>query len=610
MGFDIISTATINTLVSSFTINQSQKIITPLLNNKSKYVNLSSTYSTFSSKLSSFKSVLTNLKLTGTDSLFSEKSATTSNSSFVTASASSSASKGAYAFRVSQLAKSDIAMSTDLTSSTANSITGTHTFSIKTGDGSNVTFTASETNQTIMEKIAAAINSDKAVIQSDAKTASTAYSGGASSFVIDLNGTSTTISVNGGGTYEDLINEIVTNINNNISGVTAKKVLDSPITGDVSLNLTVDDSSNYISVTSSTGFDIVTDLNISAVKEKGASGVATASAFSPTSTTFQLSITSKQTGVDYRIKDLSDSGSSTALAAVGLNLGTTRTSFDQSSNPDIAGFLYSDITDANNQLNAKFDFNGLTLQRNSNSVSDLVTGVTFKLNSVMQTSDTTVNMTVANNVSSIKTSVEDFISKFNDIYTFLRENTKSTLTGRGLLIADSNASSILNDLSAVSYTQVSGLSAGKLNMLNQIGITFSSASGLSISDSNLLESKIAEDASQVEAIFNSTNGIANTLYTKIDPYLGAAGYLALAQSTFDNNISAYNDRIGNAQKRINKSADFLRKTYQKLQTQLANLLATQSMLSSIEQLNFRNRTIRKSVKDYLHRFIRYLGGKF
>jgi len=586
MAIDILSTSSINTLVSSFTVFESQKTVTPLINKKSKYEYLSSTYSTFSSKLSAFNSVLTNFKLTGTDSLFSEKSATTSNSSFVTATATSSASNGVFSFDIEQLAKSDIAFSEDPTSSDANSITGTHTFSIKTGDGSTgeylsnveVTFDASETNQTMIEKIADAINSDKAVIQSDTKTASSSYSGGTSSFVVDLNGTETTISVTGGGTYEELIDEIVTNITDNIDGVTAEKVLDSPGVGDVSLKLTVEGSSNYISITHSTGFDVVSDLNISATKEKGASGIVTALAFAPTSTTYQLSITSKETGVDYRIKDLSDTGGSDALNEVGLDLGTSRDKFSQENGLDDAGYLYEKI-DNKNKLNSKFEFNGLSIERNSNTVSDLVTEVTFKFHSKMENSDGIVNITVTNNVSSINSSAEDFITKFNDLYTFLRENTKSTLDGRGLLIYDTNASSILSDLSAVSYTQVSGLPAGNLNMLNQIGITFNSSTGLSISDSSLLEAKVAEDVSQVEAIFNSTNGIAEVLNTKIDPYIGVEGYLALAQSTFDNNISAYNDRIERAQIRINKSADFLRKSYEALQSQLAELLATQSLLS-------------------------------
>jgi flagellar hook-associated protein 2 len=589
MALEIISTSTINSLVSSYIVSESQKLVSPLQTRKSKFNNLSSIYSTFSSKLSALKSNLTNLKLTGTDSLFSAKSSSTSNSSFATATASTSASNGAYTLRVNQLAKSDVAISNDLTSSDANAITGTHNFSIKTGDGSTgeytsnieVTFTASETNQTAAEKIADAVNSDKAVVESAVKTASLSYAGGAGSFVIDLNGTETTISVNGGGTYEELIDELAANINNDIDGITAEKVLDSPSSGDVKLKLTVDDSSDYISITHASGFDIVDNLSIGVTKEKGASGIVTASDFSPTTTTTQLSITSKETGVDYRIKELSDAGSSTALNAFGLNLGTSRTSFDQGTAPDTAGFLYSDITDANNLLNSKFVFNGLTLQRNSNTISDLVTGTSIKLHSVMQDSDTTVNLSVTNDLSSIKSSIESFITKFNEVYAYLRDNTRSTTDGRGTLIGDTNASSILSELSSISYTQVSGLSAGNLNLLSQIGISFNSSTGLSISDSSLLDTKISEDASQVEALFNSSNGVANTLYDKINPYLGSGGYLALAKATYDNNISDYTTKIGSAQKRINKGADNLRRTYENLQTQLATLITMQSMLSSI-----------------------------
>jgi len=586
MANEILSTSTIDSLVSSYATNESQKYITPLQTKKSKYSNLSTAYGTFSSKLRSLKALLTNLKLTGSDSLFQTKAATTSNSSFVSASAASSASIGAYSFRVDQLAKNDIAISNDFTASDTNGLTGTHSFSIKTGDGSGgefvsnveVTFSGSETNATVMEKISDAINSDKAVVQSDSKTASSTYSGGASSFVIDLNGTETTISVNGGGTYEDLIDEIAGSITENIDGVTAEKVVDS---GNVSLKLTVDNSSDYISISHSTGFDLATDLSISVTQEKGASGIVTASSFSPTSTKSQLSITSKETGVGYRITELSDGGGSSALDSIGLNLGTTRTAYNQSTDPDTSGFLYSDITDENNLLNSRFSFNGLTLQRDSNSISDLVSGVTFKLNSVMQSTDTTVNLTVGSDVASVKSQIEDFIAKFNDLYSYLKSNSTTSNGERGLFMGDTNASTILSSLTSISYTGVSGLSAGSLNMLNQVGISFDSVNGLSISDSNLLENKISENSSRVEALFNSTNGIANTLYDKIDPYLGAGGYLALAKSSYDRNITSYNDRITSTQKRIDKGSDNLRRSYEQLQSQLADLISLQNLLASL-----------------------------
>ncbi len=485
--------------------------------------------------------------------------------------------------RVNQLAKNDVLLSQDSASSASNALTGTHTFTLKTGDGTNpdftsnveVTFSGSETNQTVMEKIRDAINSDKATVDSSTKSASASYTGGASTFTIDLNGTETSISVNGGGTYEDLIDEIAAKINSDVSGVSAEKVLDSPNPGDVSLKLTVNDSKNYISITNTSGFDVVNDLGIGVVKEKGASGLVTASSFSPASGYTQLSLTSKQTGADYRIKELSDSGSSSALSSVGLNIGTSRPAFDQSTSPDTAGFLYSDIS-SSSPLNAQLNFNGLNISRNSNIIDDLVTGVTFNLKSAMQPTDSDVSISVSNDVKTIESKVQDFITKFNDIYSYLKTNSAGSTSS---LSYDSNASSLLNVLRSVAYTRISGIPTGNMSSLSQIGITFDTSTGLSISDTTTFEQKVNENADQVAALFNSNNGLANTLYNQISPYLGVNGYLTIKQNSYKSNITSLSDKITAAQDRINKSADSLRTQYEKLQSQLADMIAMQNMIS-------------------------------
>jgi len=588
MASSSLTTSGITSFINSYKLTERNKIVAPLTNKKTLYKNKYSAYSEISSKLSSLKTLMADFKLTGTDSVFTAKKATTSNSNFVSATATNAASVSAYQLFVSQLAKSDVAISKDLTSADANSITGTHSFIIKTGDGStgeyisniDVTFESGETNQTVMEKIANAINSDKAEVLSTAKTASSSYTGGTSTFTININGTETDITVNGGGTYEDLIDEIVAQVNENVSGVTASKILDSPSSGDVKLQLSVDDSDDYITVTSKSGFDVVGDLGIAVTKEKGASGIVTASVFSPSSGLSQFSITSKNTGVDYRIKDLSDVSGSSALAELGLNLGTSRTSYDQSTAPDTPGFLYSDITSSSNLLNSKITFNGISIQNNSNNIDDLVTGVTFNLNSVMQTTDNNVNISVSNNVEEIKSKIEDFVTKFNDIYKYLKSGTSSVDGVRGNLISDANANSLLSFFRSVAYSEVSGLPENNLKYLTQIGITFDSSNGLSVSDSSLLEKKITDNADQVESLFNSTSGIANLIYDKIDPYLGSGGYLALSQTSIDSSITYLTDKISNAEKRIDKSAEVLRSKYQALQNQLAILLTTSSLFTS------------------------------
>ncbi len=578
----ILTTSSINNLIYKYEYTQRNTLVAPLNSRKSKYDSLNTAFSDISTKLTAFKSTLYDFKQTANDSVFAYKSASSSNSSFISATAANTSAAGSYNIHVNQLATTDLAVSQSLSSTESNVITGTHNFQIASGDGSTgefiskiaVEFGTAETNFSMMEKIRDAVNSDKADVYSVEKTGTDVYAGGASEFVIDLNGTEHTVVVNGGGTYSELLDEIVAYIDENIEGVYAEKIVDSPNPGDVKLKLTAEDSTDYISITHSSGFDVVSDLNISLNKEKAASALVTASVFTPMSGSSQLSFSSKLTGVDNRIKSITDTGSSTALTELGLNLASTRTAFDQSGN--VAGFVNPDITTDGNKLNSKFTFNGLTLQNNLNTFSDLVNGVTINLKSEMKDTDPEVAITVDTNTSGIKTKIEDFVKKFNDIYTYIKGKTSVTKDSRGELVGQANANSLLEILRSAITTPVSGIASDKLQYLTQMGITFNSTTGLTISDSSLLEKKINENTDQVENLFNSENGIANTLYTKIEPYLGVEGYLAKSQESFNKSIEYVKDRITATEDRISKESDLLRQRYEDLQTQLATLLNVQT----------------------------------
>ena len=272
---------------------------------------------------------------------------------------------------------------------------------------------------------------------------------------------------------------------------------------------------------------------------------------------------------------MQDTGASSALNQFGLNLGTSRTTFDQTGN--VPGFVYSDITEADNLLNAKFEFNGLSLQNGLNDVSNLVANTTFSLKSAMEASDPDVTVTIGTDTETIKNSLQEFTKAFNDLYTYLKEQSHSTSDGRAILSGQSNASTLLSMLRSAAITPVSELGAGNLKYLSQLGITFSSETGLSISDSKLLEKKLNDSISQVEEMFNNaTSGIATTMYSRITPYLGVDGYLARSQNTFTKNVTSLKKQITSAEDRISKSSDNLRSQYEKLQVQLSTLNTMQS----------------------------------
>lgn len=583
MAYDSLTTTGINNLVASYKTTEQNKRISPLTTRKNYYQNITSAYSVLSSKLDALKSVLSNLNSSSSDSVYYSKTATSSNTNFLTVNSTSGADDGAYSIRINQLAKNDTLLSYDLLSNESSSVItepGVHEFEIKTGDGNggeftskiSVTFLESDfsagvvKNSTVVQKIQQAINSDKAEIVSSKLTGETASAG---SFVVDLNGTETTINYSA-GTYSDVFDNIVSQLNS-IEGVSAEKVID----GDsFQLKVSVADSSKYISLKSDSG-TLLSELGISSDKEKAASGLITASVFSPVSGRSQLSITSKNSGNDYRITSISETGANKALTALGLNLGSSRQMFVQNEGLDTAGFLYS-----TNQLNSKIEFNGINVERNSNTITDLINGTNLVLKSVMQPTDSEVSVTVNKDVSSIKTKVQDFISKFNDIYSYIKSNSKQAGSTKALFANDTTASSILSTLNSFAYPVVSGIPSNQINSFTKLGITFNVNSGLVLSNETTFNNAIENNLSEVVEFFSSTNGIANKMIARIDPYLGSGGFISKSKLNYDSTIKSLSDSITSAQNRLDKNAEALRQRYINLQMQLAEILSYQNYFSS------------------------------
>ncbi len=592
MSYDLLTTSGINSFINSYKYAEQSKLISPLNIRKSKYQSLSSAWKEVNTKLSALKTILSDFKSTGTDSIFGMKSAASSNTNFINATANMSATSGSFAMRVSQLAKSDVVVSNDLDSEIVNGISGTHSFVVKTGDGKggefvsniSVDLLATDTNKSITEKIQNAINKDKAIVNSSLKSSTDTFSG-VGTFKVNLNGTETSIDYDysAGMTYDEVMDDLVSKLNSNVKGITAEKVVEN---GNVGFKITVNDSANYISIdqTSDTGTLLSnSEMNLNVIKEKAASGMITASSFSAISGKSQLSLTAKSSGLDNRITEISDAAGSSVLTALGLNLGTSRTSFDQSTSPNTAGFLYADISQENNLLNAKFDFNGINIQRNSNSVSDLVSGVTFDLKSVMKETDSEVSVTVNNDTAGIKKKIEEFVDKFNQVYTFVKgKSTTDKVAGRGIFVSEASAGSLLSSLSQNIFKEVDGVT-GDYKSLNQIGISFDPVSGLKISDSSKLEKALSENVNNVAEIFNSENGIANQLYSSMENFLGASGVITKLQSSYDSFVKDISDKVTSTNTRIDKRADVLRKQYEQMQMQLASLMSAQSLFMPIDQ---------------------------
>ena len=572
MSYDLLTTSGINSLVNSYVSNERFNRIYPLETRKTKYSKISDIYSNLLTKVDALKSKMSTLKATGTSSAFAAKNATSSNTTAVTVNAGSAAANGNFSMRVNQLAKYDLIVSETKSSDSASGIAaGTSILQINSGDYNSrieVVTDGTETYKELMEKIRESINSDKATIKSNG---SGSYNNsGTLSFDVDGTSVAVDYDYSSGKTYSEVVDDLVIKINENVNGVTAENV-------DGNLQITVNNSSDYITISDSSG-TLASDLGFSVAKEMGASGLASSTVFTQTTDNSKFSLTAKNSGYTNRLIISDVSGNlldSMGLTAAVLADRTTKAADDLS-----AGYMYLANSSTSNELNSKITFNGINLQRDSNSITDIVTGVTLNLKSIMSEEDTDVTIDVANDVNSIKTKIEDFISSFNEIYTYIKTNATSNDGIRGVLLGDSSASSLLSLLSSTAYSPISGLGTGTINSLSEIGITFNASTGLSISDSNQLTNALEDNIEEVDQMFTSENGIASTLYNRLLPYTGYSGYLAARKNSLQDNIESINDSITLAQSKIDKRAESLRIQYIQLQTQLSELLASVGDFSS------------------------------
>lgn len=582
MSYNMLSIEGINKFVTDWQTNETKKKIDPLTKKKEKWTNLQTAYTSIADKLGALKAISYALQQTGNSSAFLVKKATSSNTTFADISSTSAAQLGSHSLRINQLAKSDTVISADQTS-TADSTTilapGTHSMVITSGDGTggtltskiDVTFEASDftdgkiSNKKVIEKIQSTINSSKAIVTSSSVAGSTASAG---SFKLNLGGKETEITYDAGN-YSDVMDNIVSQMNK-VAGVSAEKVDHGG--GNYQLKITVTDSTKYLSINGDTS-GLVSELGISTDKIIGGSGLLNASIFTPSDSLSQLSIATKKSGEGFKLLSIQDINGGQALSSLGLNLGSSRNAFVQDTNgADTPGFIYT--TDL---LNAKIEFNGINVERNSNSISDLIPGSTVTLKSLMKDTDTTLNLSVASDSTAVTEKIQDYIKKLNDIYVFLREKTKSTKDeGRGVLVGDTAADTLLRLFTTASVGAIPGLNPNELNSLSKIGITFSVTDGLTLSDASKLEKAIKEYPEQVEAIFNSENGVAKNIYSRVELYINAEGYLHKSKQSFDRSITYLDDRIKASEERINKSTSDLRLRNMKSMSRMNALLASQS----------------------------------
>lgn len=340
-------------------------------------------------------------------------------------------------------------------------------------------------------------------------------------------------------------------------------VVDAEGTGTKSFKITLNDVETTVEINLESGDTNHTVLSKIATAINASGANVNASVIQNTTTTSRLVITSEQSGSSNAIHLGNVEGS--LLDQIGLD--SLVISGRQESTDTDGGYLTSDVA----LLNAEFNINGVNVIRESNTVSDVLDGVTLNLKNADANS---VTLTIGVDTGSVRGAVEQFIEDYNDTLTYLNSRTKidPDTKVRQIFSGDHIFRYLRMDLRSIVSNPVDSVAEGNPSMLTEIGIGIAADGTLYIEDGAKLDEMVQTDVAAVADIFHSENGVAVQLSTRLGEFVSTGGIIENSKEGTDNQITNLTNRIDRLEQRIESRVQRFRDEFVRLQgiLQMAN----------------------------------------
>ncbi len=232
------------------------------------------------------------------------------------------------------------------------------------------------------------------------------------------------------------------------------------------------------------------------------------------------------------------------------------------------------FTQTQDAKNAKLSLNGLEVERSTNTITDVVDGVTLNLASADSTK--TVNLTVARDTEAITKKINDFISAYNK----LASTVNSQHQKGGTLEADNSATSVIYQLQNV-FNDPAKIAGNDLNYLAQVGISFKKDGTLSL-DSTAFTKALETNSGNVVSLFtDKERGFAHRLYDTASNMLTNDGLVDSRIKGLNSRIKILDTNMERENVRLENMETRLRRQYANLDSLMGTMKNTSSYLTSL-----------------------------
>ena len=231
--------------------------------------------------------------------------------------------------------------------------------------------------------------------------------------------------------------------------------------------------------------------------------------------------------------------------------------------------------------NSSISISGIgTIARSTNSISDVIPGVTLNLASAG-----TATVKIAEDSATTTAKMQDFVTAFNDVVKFVNENNVVTRDESGSevrnifapLASTRTDDTALQALRAqISSTTASGGSL--IRVFSDIGIT-TQRDGTVKFDTTKLQQALSSEPGSVNSIIQTFADSISLTGGVVDRYTRYSGLLDISINNNKNLITDLNRRVTDAEKQIQRMADGLKERYARLEGLMSRLQQQQNSLS-------------------------------
>lgn len=232
---------------------------------------------------------------------------------------------------------------------------------------------------------------------------------------------------------------------------------------------------------------------------------------------------------------------------------------------------FTEIQGASESLNAELTINGITYQRASNSISDIMYGVTLNLDA---TGSSTLKVT--SDSTSVKDKIVAMVEAYNAALKEIADNSKydSETKVAGSLSGISTFKRMTGQLNQTMLTSISGL-GGAYNNMTDLGLSFN-RDGTASLDEAVLDTALEENPDDVKALLvgdsdKGIDGVATLLNQQLrDITKPSRGLIANEKDRVDQIIRRMDEQISTQTIRLNSKYDLLTKQFVQLDSLMSS----------------------------------------